>query len=186
MTLSADTKLKSHANIFLETGTFHGAGVSRALLAGFSRVISIEVFEPLYKKNLEKFKREIEEGKVELYLGDSGHVIGSIVEKINEPIFYWFDAHDQTMNDAGVGELKCPIIQELNQIIKYRNEYQRKLDILIIDDMRLIEKKEVGWNIDMTDFYSTIWRFNKDFRLTREHGFIPYDILRCEYKSLLI
>jgi hypothetical protein len=182
MSFAEDTKLKSHANIFLETGTFHGAGVSRALSAGYKKVISIEVFEPLYKKNLEKFKKEIDEGRVELYFGDSGYVIGSIVEKINEPIFYWFDAHDQTMDGAGVGELKCPIIQELNQIIEHRNIHQRKLDVLIIDDMRLIEKKEVRWNIDMTEFYMAIWRYNQDFRLTRENGFIPYDILRCEYK----
>ena len=98
--------------------------------------------------------------------------------------FYWFDAHDQTMNDAGVGELKCPILQELNQIMNYRDEHKRRMDILIIDDMRLIEKKEVGWNVDLTEFYSAIWRFNRDFRLTREAGFIPHDILRCENKFL--
>jgi hypothetical protein len=141
MSFSLSTSLHSHANVFLETGTFHGGGVTKALEAGYKKVISIEIHEPLFRQNLEKFKKEIELGSVELFLGDSGHILGSIVENINEPIFYWFDAHDQTMNDAGVGELKCPILQELNQIMTHRDEHQRKLDILIIDDMRLIEKK---------------------------------------------
>ena len=184
MSFSTDTNLHSSANVFLETGTFHGGGVRKALDAGYKKVISIEIHEPLFKQNLETFKKEIEEGSVELFLGDSGHILGSIVENINEPIFYWFDAHDQTMNDAGVGELKCPILQELNQIMQSRDEHKRRMDILIIDDMRLIEKKEVGWNIDLTEFYAAIWRFNKDFRLTREAGYIPHDILRCENKFL--
>ena len=58
MSFAEDTKLKSQAKIFFETGTFHGAGVSRALSAGYKKVISIEVFEPLYKKTWRNLKKK--------------------------------------------------------------------------------------------------------------------------------
>ena len=35
------------SDAFVETGTFHGAGVRRALECGFRRIDTIEVFEPL-------------------------------------------------------------------------------------------------------------------------------------------
>jgi hypothetical protein len=88
------------------------------------------------------------------------------------------------MNDAGVGALKCPIIKELQKIMEVRSLAQRRLDTLMIDDMRLIENVSVGWDIDMTEFYKTIWQFNPDFRLARETGFIDHDIIRCDYKYL--
>jgi hypothetical protein len=184
MSFATDTNLVCNAKIFVETGTFHGDGIYRALNHGFSKVISIEIFEPLYTKAQMTFQKEIGEGKVELFLGDSADVIGEAISKIDEPIMYWFDAHDQTMNDAGVGALKCPIIKELQKIMEVRSLAQRRLDTLMIDDMRLIENISVGWDIDMTEFYKTIWQFNPDFRLARERGFIDHDIIRCDYKYL--
>ena len=152
MSFAAATNLHSHCPVFFETGTFHGGGVRRALEAGYSKVSSVEIHEPLYLQNLERFQKEITEGKVELHLGDSGHIIGNIVASIEEPIFFWFDAHDQTMNDAGVGELKCPIIQELNSIMQTRSESKRRLDVLIIDDLRLIEKKRCRLEYRLNNF----------------------------------
>ena len=119
-----------------------------------------------------------------MVLGDSGYVIGKAVESIDEPILFWFDAHDQTMSEAGVGDVKCPIIKELNNIMDFRNLHKRSLDTLIIDDMRLITNKNVGWNVDLNEMYKTIWKYNPNFRLTREDGHIAHDILRCEYKYL--
>jgi hypothetical protein len=184
MSFAVDTNLVCNAKVFVETGTFHGGGIYRALANGFDKIISIEIFEPLYVKAQATFKKEIEEGKVVLFLGDSGDVLGEAIATIDEPIMYWFDAHDQTMNDAGVGELKCPIIKELQKIMEVRTLAQRRLDTLMIDDMRLIENVSVGWDIDMTELYKTIWQFNPDFRLTRERGFIEHDIIRCDYKHL--
>jgi hypothetical protein len=185
MSFSNNTSLKSHCKVFLETGTFHGDGVQKALNAGFSKIISIEVYEPLYQENLNKFSEQIKSGVVEIILGDSAHVIGESIKLIDEPIMFWFDAHDQTMNQAGVGDVKCPIIKELKNIISHRELHKRRLDVLIIDDMRLIINKNVGWNIDMTEFYEVIWNYNPEFKLTRERGYIDYDILRCEYKNLI-
>lgn len=171
-------------SIFLETGTFHGAGVARALKDGYKKVISIEVYEPLYRANALRYATEIEQGRVSLYCGDSAYVIADIVKDLPDPILFWFDAHDQTMNDAGVGDCKCPIIKELRSIIDVRGLPARRMDILTVDDMRLIENKDAGWNIDLTEFYSTIWEYNPDFQLTREEGFVSHDILFCKNKFL--
>lgn len=184
MPFAENTSINSNCSVFIETGTFHGRGVAKALKAGYSKVISIEIFEPLYIENLNRFSKEIEQGRVQLVLGDSGYVIGKAVESIDEPILFWFDAHDQTMSEAGVGDVKCPIIKELNNIMDFRNLHKRSLDTLIIDDMRLITNKNVGWNVDLNEMYKTIWKYNPNFRLTREDGHIAHDILRCEYKYL--
>ena len=63
-----------------------------------------------------------------------------------------------------------------------RSKSERRLDILIIDDMRLITNKEIGWDVNLSEMYESIWNYNPDFRLTREEGYVEYDILRCENK----
>ena len=183
MTFSTNYSIINQSSVFLETGTFHGAGIKRALSEGFKKVISIEVYEPLWLENLDRFKNEIEDGKVSLIFGDSGYVIGDAVAEIDDPIVFWFDAHDQTMSNAGVGDVKCPIIKELANIMECRNISQRRLDTLMIDDMRLITRPN-HWSVDIGQMYELIWHFNPDFALTRIEGFINHDILKCEYRFL--
>lgn len=174
--------LDTHARVFVETGTFHGKGVNNALQAGFSKIISIEIHEPLYRENCARFKSEILGERVFLYLGDSSKIIQDIVSEIEEPILFWFDAHDQTMNNAGVGEMKCPIIEELRGIIEARSLTMRRLDTLLIDDLRLISHS--NWEIDLKKLYELVWTYNPDFRVSRERGYQDHDILKCEYKYL--
>lgn len=186
MSLHNQTKVFNPSTpIFVETGTFHGNGVLRALAEGYRKVISLEVYEPLYKENLERFADKIKDGKVELFLGDSAHIIGDIVKDIEDPIYFWFDAHDQTMNEAGVGDCKCPIVRELCSIMKKRPVDRRRMDVLAIDDMRLIENRNIGWGIDLGELYEAIWQYNKDFSLERAPGHIPHDILHCKNKYLV-
>lgn len=174
--------LRSHAKVFVETGTFHGGGVNRALQAGFSKVISFEIHKPLFNENLIRFKDEILNQRVFLYHGDSSEIMKDIVSKIDEPILFWFDAHDQTMNNAGVGLIKCPIVNELLSIIETRDLANRRLDTLLIDDLRLISRS--NWEVDIKKLYESIWKYNPDFRITRESGYQDHDILMCEYKYL--
>lgn len=185
MPLQKETQLTHrYIKTFLETGTFHGGGVRRALDEGYQRVISIEVYEPLYKENLERFAKEIAEGNVTLYLGDSAHIIGQVVADIEEPILFWFDAHDQTMSNAGVGDCKCPIVKEIRSIISERSATRRMLDIFVIDDLRLIENPSVGWDVNIGDLYKVLWEYNPDFVITREAGHVPHDILYCKNRYL--
>ncbi len=179
MTLKIDL-IKNDNKVFIETGTFNGGGVINALNEGYQKIISIEIYDPMYQECLQKFEGEIRSGRVQLHHGDSSVIIGKIVSQIDEPITYWFDAHDQSMNGGGVGKLKCPIIVELEQIIANRPSELRKKDVILIDDMRLIEASwQSDWGVDMTKFYGYLWEYNKDFIITREEGHIPGDILMC-------
>lgn len=116
--LDNDFQVESDNNIFVETGLFWGNGVISALNRGYKKVISIEISKEHYEHGLSKFSKEIHNGIVELYYGDSSSVLADVVLKYpNDNITFWFDAHDQSMEGAGCGELKCPIVKELNTII---------------------------------------------------------------------
>lgn len=185
MPLRSSLNLKhAHCSTFVETGTFHGAGVRRALAEGYERVISIEIDDKLYKENLDRFSAEINESRVNIFLGDSAYLVSDIVSEIDEPISFWLDAHDQTMSGAGVGDCKCPIIEELDGIMRSRSLCERRMDILFIDDLRLIEDPRAGWNINIGDLYKKIWEYNPDFVITREEGRVKHDVMMCTSKFL--
>ena len=161
---------------FVETGTFHGGGVSKALAAGFRRIVSIEVFEPLVAESRARFAREIAAGVVDIVHGDSGDMLGSALQGLDFPVTFWLDAHIQTMSGAGVGREKCPVVAELRQIAETRRNPQ---DIILIDDLRLIEDRRAGWAVDLGEFYRRLWQINPRFSLCRIDGHVPHDVLAC-------
>ena len=168
------------SDFFIETGTFHGAGVRAALSAGFKKVISIEVYEPLMAENANRFKTEIAEGKVDLVYGDSDDVLEDILDTIDGSITFWLDAHKQTMNGAGEGKETCPVVSELEHILNKRADNRN--DIILIDDMRLIEDPNVGWAVNLGEMYRLLWLVNPDFTIERIEGFIAHDVLACSPK----
>lgn len=180
--MSMNFELKEYINdCFIETGTFHGGGVKNALRAGFKKVISIEVFLPLVEENKNRFKCEIDQGIVEILHGDSADLLSEAILKENGSITYWFDAHIQTQNNAGVGKEKCPIVSELQHIIA--SKINKDKDIILIDDLRLIENPNVGWAVELSEMYRLIWAINPEFRVERLKGYIPYDVLACVPKK---
>lgn len=169
-----------HSEYFVETGTFHGGGVRKALAAGFSKVVSIEVFNPLVVENEERFENEIDEGKVSIVEGDSGRILKKSIDSIEGGITFWLDAHIQTMNGGGAGEEKCPIVDELRQI---RDVRVGKSNILLIDDMRLIEDRGAGWSVNLSELYRLVWEIDPTFYIYRIDGHVPGDVLACVPKS---
>ena len=165
-----------HGDAFVETGTFHGAGVRSALACGFAQVHTIEVFEPLVRENEARFAGEIERGTVHLHLGDSADVLAPLVSGIEGSITYWLDAHIQTMNGAGVGREKCPLVTELAQIARCR---AGRSDIVLIDDLRLIEDRRAGWAVDLGEMYRLLWEIDRSFVIFRIDGHVPGDVLAC-------
>lgn len=182
--MSMDFELADFANpVFVETGTFHGNGVRQALKAGFAKVISLEVHEPTFQENCRRFQQAIDEGSVELVLGDSGEVLESVLSGLDDsPITFWLDAHIQTQNGAGVGSEKCPVVAELRQIARARAA--NFSDTILIDDLRLIEDRRAGWAVDIGELYRTIWEINPAFSLSRLNGYVPHDVLCCKPSSL--
>ena len=69
------------------------------------------------------------------------------------------------------------MINELKQI---RDARKGKNDIILIDDLRMIEDKRVGWGVDLGEFYTVIWQISKDYVIRRIQGHCPHDILVCE------
>jgi len=49
---------------FFETGTSGGHAVQLSLDVGFEKIFSVEIDERLYNSNVNKFKKEIDEGRV--------------------------------------------------------------------------------------------------------------------------
>jgi len=113
--------------VFVETGTFHGNSVALALKCGFSGVYSIEFDEALYTRAVEKFKNK---SRVSLVHGDSAVELPKLIKDINEPIFFWLDAH------CGNVQSPLPLMQELAAI----EEHPIKNHTILIDDARLFNR----------------------------------------------
>jgi hypothetical protein len=80
---------KDNQNIFIETGTGNGDGVSAALEAGFTKVYSIELNPMLSERASFAFKDD----PVEIVTGSSCEELPKLFKKIREPFFLWLDAH---------------------------------------------------------------------------------------------
>lgn len=165
------------SDYFVETGTFHGAGVRAAINAGFNKILSIEVFKPLVTENQDRFKDEIQDGRVEIIFGDSDDVLEEVLAIKNGSITFWLDAHKQTMNGAGEGKEKCPVVSELQHI--YNKREGIKLDTILIDDMRLIETRSAGWAVNLGEMYRLLWLINPDYSISRIKGYVDHDVLAC-------
>lgn len=113
------TKWRGDKTIFVETGTNFGNGIYTALQCGFEQAISVEILEDLYNDCLEKFK---EYDNVTLFCGDSKDALPEMLKLVQEPAFFWIDAH----HDNG-----DPAFEELS-IIK---EHHIKTHTILIDDI---------------------------------------------------
>ena len=69
--------------VFIETGSFEGAGIQRALDVGFETIISIEYAKRYYDLCVEKFKNN---KNVKIYLGDSVSTLPKILADIKEGV----------------------------------------------------------------------------------------------------
>ena len=126
--------LNRGVSTFVETGTFHGGGVSTAVRNGFEKVISIEVVKEFYEECTEKFSDKIDEGVVELVYGDSAVKFPIVCENIESPCVFWLDAHYQG-EEAEFDANNCPLNPEISAIINRANEN----DVVLIDDLRLLQ-----------------------------------------------
>lgn len=123
--------------VFVETGTFRGDGIQKALDDGFEFVYSIELDPLLFRQAQERFKGN---HKVCVIRGDSAKVLPQIIAE--EPAVFYLDAHW-----SGFGtETPLPLLEELKAISK--RPYK---DVVVIDDMRLMGKKSVSGE-DGTDW----------------------------------
>lgn len=120
-------KYKGDCNVFFETGTHLGDTIQRAVALGYDKVISVELNFDRYNHCCNRFKNEIDQGKVILFGGETTKRFDEMMSLLSaeDRCFFWLDAHDE-----GGG---APAREEL-AIIK---KYNRKCDRILVDDMNL-------------------------------------------------
>ncbi len=168
-TLSKEVLLKYLNPYFLETGTANGDCVRLALEVGFEKIFSIELDENLQNENIQKYQSFINEGKVNLIMGDSLWELSNIAPSLDKPTTFWLDAHQ----DFGPkGTKRCPLYEELTAI-KYSNI---KSHTILIDDMRMLGQWW-GEGISIEELKNKILDINPNYNITFENGCAPNDIL---------
>lgn len=108
---------------FIETGTYK-AETTRWAADNFSRVISIENWEPYYLRCVDRCEHY---DNIELLFGDSRLMLVEALERIAKPALIWLDAHYGGTPDRG---RDCPLLAELATIRKDGRGH-----VILIDDM---------------------------------------------------
>jgi hypothetical protein len=111
---------------FVETGTFGGDSIIKALSVGFNNIRSIELDKKLYIGAVAGFKNK---NNVSIVHGDSSKILWQTIKDIDTTITFWLDAHSCPPNEDG--SPNCPLIEELNQI----KNHPIKNHTILIDDM---------------------------------------------------
>lgn len=134
------TTYRHYSDILIETGTGAGAGVQRAIDAGFTKVISIELHQELFNKSMHKFRNEIDSGVVSLFNMKSYEVLPVILNRLHGPAVFFLDAHPAGPTTAGHLQLLSGdssfhqdsiITKELLLILAHRPDH-----VIIIDDQQ--------------------------------------------------
>ena len=129
-----------NVKFFFETGTWLGEGLNFASYFAFSKLVSCEIIEPIFKKAIKRFENN---RKISIVHSDSITAVSSQLSSLNDNCFFWLDAHfpgaEEGLNDYN-DELReiyrLPLEKEL-EIISTRNNIYN--DVIIIDDLRIYE-----------------------------------------------
>lgn len=128
-----DYALEYGLSILVETGTYKGEMID-ALYDYFKEIYSIELSEMYLKKAQTYFRWR---KKVKLIQGDSGYVIGKLINEIRQPALFWLDGH-YSAGDTAKGEKNTPVLKELKCILSAEDLRH----VILIDDARAFGKAE--------------------------------------------
>lgn len=151
----------AHPNkYFVETGSYGGEGIQKALDAGFSEVHSLDI-EPAFIRDCKRrFKNR---NNVHLWLRNSGYQLWEVIEPINEPITFWLDGHRGTPDPNG-GK-NTPLLEELEQIKKH----PIKTHTILIDDLHCCNTILFDY-ISREDIVNKVLEINPNYTVTFEPG----------------
>lgn len=144
--------------VFIETGSFRGAGIDTAIDCGFEEIHSIELHKPFYDYCTDKFKSN---NSVCLHLGDSAKDLWGIIKEIDRPITFWLDGHIEVGVPFGVKPI--PILEELKQIGKHKI----KSHTILVDDRRVMGT-DVWFGITEEQIIEAIMKVNKNYVILYE------------------
>jgi len=167
---------------YFETGLWDprdNVSSKQALLCGFEKVFCIEIRKDWVELGNNIFKEYIMTGKYNLYLDDSTNMKKYLMtDDFKNKTIFFLDAHVDNENIKNYKQ-KCPLFDELEAI----NSIERKDNLILIDDLRII-KKSFPWgeqsygDIDfLQQIKKTILTINKDYKFDLLNGHIQDDIL---------
>lgn len=159
-------------DIFVETGTHMGYGIDVALECGFKKIYSIELSTTKVLNAKERFKDSIQQGRIEIWEGDSLDIFHKLVPLLNKPTTFWLDAH---WDDGPMGKVRCPLLSELAVI----EQHKIKTHSILIDDRRLFDVPGSNWGegIREVDVVDLLKKINPNYEIKFEDGFVPNDII---------
>lgn len=124
---------RKYSDTLIESGSFGGDGIQRAVEAGFEYIKSVEALPELYHYCQERF---LSNPKVHLYLGMSKDEFPKMLRNIDYPVVFFLDAHPSGEGTFGHSEDIAPEYQqdniltsELSIIFAHRNDH-----VIILDD----------------------------------------------------
>ena len=153
---------------FIESGSYQGDGIQRALDAGFPCVYSIELSASLHWHCKNRFAWN---PAVHLVLGDSSAVMSLVLDEIDAPATIWLDGHYSSGITAR-GETNTPILKELEAIA----QHPIKKHTILIDDIRCCGTADFDF-VTLDEIISAILKINPAYQIHYEDSYCRNDIL---------
>ncbi len=158
--------------VFIETGSFMGHGIQKAIDAGFPEIYSIELAPHHHEYCLKRFQAC---PNVHLIQGDSGAVLKELMATINQRATFWLDGHFSAGVNSAMGKNRNPILDELAIIASH----PIKNHTILIDDVRLFGTADFDY-ITIKTLIKIIMSINPKYTIRFEDGYIPNDVLVAE------
>ncbi len=159
--------------VFVESGSYLGDGIQKALDAGFEEIHSVELAPHLYDHCCKRFSVN---PNVHLYLGDSSIVFKTILEHIDEPVTFWLDGHYSACGTAK-GNTYTPLLNELAAIAGHHI----KTHTILIDDVRMFSTVEFDY-ISQATVLQLLFKINPKYKFYYRDGYQKNDVLVAEIK----
>lgn len=131
-----------NANVFIETGTYLGDSVVEAAKANFKKIYSIEITPELVVKARKRFEHD---PRIEIVEGSSSEVLKPLLDKINENVILWLDAHFpgyfKNYDEEPDKDKRAPLEKEVIVLKDRKSKYK---DVILVDDLRCYEDNLPG------------------------------------------
>lgn len=165
-TLRPEVLAKYPNEMFIETGTYDGAGCLVAIQCGFKHVLSFEISP---KKFMDASLRLKDHKNVDLVLGDTYVLFPLLMPKIAEQqCTFWLDAHnpeDGVVHRHPGQWSRVPILFELQAIATH----VKKTHTIMIDDLNHF-RSGVFDHIGEEQLKDALRKINPDYRFVYEDG----------------
>lgn len=97
----------------------------------FDHLVSIELSPRLARRARRRFA---EDDRIEILEGDSGDLLGEVLQRLARPAVLWLDGHYSGPLTAR-GDVDTPLLREIQEALRHGTEE----DVVLVDDARLLD-----------------------------------------------